>query len=238
MPLSVSSTVTARKLCLSFLRCPRLLIFPSSNRFPGPEDTPQSAASVVTMATPFFVSCPTGSAPVITGHPALNLTTTEPTVGAMISIAPTNASALASFTGTVYCGFARFVRSKYHFTGFANTLFVVLVDSVQVSLPGPTTLVWCLRPTLPTDRFVLSPFKIPFERLVDLCLTSRRRTLSSLAVLLLPTPPFSLVPLSSTLGPTTTQSNLAELPPPPSLSRRQELPLHRLQPRRLDQDPK
>ncbi|KAL8287020.1 hypothetical protein RQP46_004026 [Phenoliferia psychrophenolica] len=81
--------------------------------FPGPEDTPESAAAVVTMATPFFASCPTGSAPAIMGHPALNMTTAAPTVGSMLMVTPANATLAASFTGTVMCGFASGLASGF-----------------------------------------------------------------------------------------------------------------------------
>lgn len=57
------------------------------------------------MATPFFKSCPTGSAPAIAGKPALMSTTMAPKVGSSLSIAPANASAVST-SGTVYCGFA------------------------------------------------------------------------------------------------------------------------------------
>ena len=57
------------------------------------------------MATPFFASCPSGSAPTIQGKPSLNVTTAMPTVGSSLSIALNNASAVNT-QQTLYCGFA------------------------------------------------------------------------------------------------------------------------------------
>lgn len=74
--------------------------------FPAPFDTPQSAAAVVTLATPFFTSCPNGSAPAIVGKPALNITTAAPAIGATLAVAPANATLAKGFNGTIYCGFA------------------------------------------------------------------------------------------------------------------------------------
>ncbi|CEQ41631.1 SPOSA6832_03393 [Sporobolomyces salmonicolor] len=74
--------------------------------FASPEDTPQSASNVVTIVTPFFKSCPSGSAPTIKGHPSLNLSSTNATIGSTLKIAPSNSSVTDSQSGTVYCGFA------------------------------------------------------------------------------------------------------------------------------------
>ncbi|GAA5911477.1 hypothetical protein JCM5296_004083 [Sporobolomyces johnsonii] len=74
--------------------------------FASPEDTPQSASNVVTIVTPFFKSCPSGSAPTIKGYPALNLTSTNATIGSTLKIAPSNSSVTDSQSGTIYCGFA------------------------------------------------------------------------------------------------------------------------------------
>ncbi|KAI5477266.1 Ferritin/ribonucleotide reductase-like protein [Pseudohyphozyma bogoriensis] len=115
--------------------------------FPSPNDTPQSASSVVTMATPFFASCPSGSAPTIEGHPALTLGTSAPTVGANITLSITNSSAVSLPSGTVYCGFASYVAS-HQLAGFVPTsnvtagqTYVVLTTNQSVSdasvLAGP-----------------------------------------------------------------------------------------------------
>ena len=58
------------------------------------------------MATPFFASCPDGSAPAIAGKEPLTVTSAAPAIGASLEIAPTNTSLAATFQGTVYCGFA------------------------------------------------------------------------------------------------------------------------------------
>ena len=42
--------------------------------FPAAFDTPVDPRSIVTLATPFFTGCPTGSAPAFQGFPALNVT--------------------------------------------------------------------------------------------------------------------------------------------------------------------
>ncbi|GAA5970794.1 hypothetical protein JCM8115_002946 [Rhodotorula mucilaginosa] len=73
--------------------------------FPQPMDTPLSASAVVTLVSPFFKSCPSGSAPTIPGFPALNVTSTKFALGSELHIAPVNASAVNT-QGTVYCGFA------------------------------------------------------------------------------------------------------------------------------------
>ncbi|POY76398.1 hypothetical protein BMF94_0596 [Rhodotorula taiwanensis] len=73
--------------------------------FPQPFDTPLDARSVVTIVSPFFKSCPSGSAPTIPGFPALTVSSTNNHIGSQLSIAPTNASAVNT-QGTVYCGFA------------------------------------------------------------------------------------------------------------------------------------
>ncbi|EGG09902.1 uncharacterized protein MELLADRAFT_28177, partial [Melampsora larici-populina 98AG31] len=44
--------------------------------FPAAFDTPLGPRGVVTLATPFFASCPAGSAPGLKGFPALNITGT------------------------------------------------------------------------------------------------------------------------------------------------------------------
>lgn len=71
-----------------------------------PNDTPLSAAAVVTIVSPFFASCPTGSAPTIEGHPALNVTTASPAVGSSLAVTATNSSVTSGTEGTIYCGFA------------------------------------------------------------------------------------------------------------------------------------
>jgi hypothetical protein len=71
-----------------------------------PNDTPLSAAAVVTIVSPFFSSCPTGSAPTIEGHPALNVTTASPAVGSALAVTAANSSVTSNVEGTIYCGFA------------------------------------------------------------------------------------------------------------------------------------
>ncbi|GAA5860147.1 hypothetical protein JCM8547_009202 [Rhodosporidiobolus lusitaniae] len=72
---------------------------------PAPNDTPLSASAVVTLVSPFFTSCPTGSAPTIEGNTALNVTTAAPAIGQSLQLTPANSSATEG-VDTVYCGFA------------------------------------------------------------------------------------------------------------------------------------
>lgn len=120
--------------------------------FPSPEDTPQSAASVVTLATSFFVSCPTGSAPAIEGHPALNLTTASAVVGGNITVTPTNTTALASFTGTVYCGFASGLGAG--FSVWANNTCSIPTSNVTA---GQTYVVLTSGPSVADDSVLAGP---------------------------------------------------------------------------------
>lgn len=66
--------------------------------FPAPFDTPVAPRSIVTLATPFFVSCPTGSAPDFQGFPALNVTG-KLIAGSSLSVASANV------TGATNCAF-------------------------------------------------------------------------------------------------------------------------------------
>lgn len=113
--------------------------------FPQPFDTPLSARDVVTIVSPFFKSCPAGSAPTIPGFPALQVSSTKYALGSQLAIAPANASAVNT-EGTVYCGFASWVAS---FRGpipvmgsFPLTSFVLLCPAAgalpPVSRPGRT----------------------------------------------------------------------------------------------------
>ncbi|GAA5946194.1 hypothetical protein JCM3775_000920 [Rhodotorula graminis] len=80
--------------------------------FPQPYDTPLSATNVVTIVTPFFDSCPEGSAPTIKGKSAINVTTTEFTLGGTLELVPADASAVPAGT-TVYCGFATGLEAAF-----------------------------------------------------------------------------------------------------------------------------
>ncbi|BGP13400.1 hypothetical protein JCM10213_008559 [Rhodosporidiobolus nylandii] len=70
-----------------------------------PTDTPLSASNIVTIVSPFFTSCPSGSAPTIPGNPALNVTSSAPKVGSTLELVPTNSS-VTNGVENVYCGFA------------------------------------------------------------------------------------------------------------------------------------
>ncbi|GAA5949237.1 hypothetical protein JCM3765_003340 [Sporobolomyces pararoseus] len=75
--------------------------------FPAPFDTPQSAANVVSIVTPFFKSCPEGSAPTIKGHPGLTVSSgLAAKRGESITLAPTNSSEVDLSKYKVYCTFA------------------------------------------------------------------------------------------------------------------------------------
>ncbi|EGG07101.1 uncharacterized protein MELLADRAFT_55990 [Melampsora larici-populina 98AG31] len=66
--------------------------------FPAAFDTPVGPRGVVTLATPFFSSCPNGSAPGLQGFPAVNITG-KITPGSTLSISAANA------TGATTCAF-------------------------------------------------------------------------------------------------------------------------------------
>ncbi|ORY84726.1 ferritin-like domain-domain-containing protein [Leucosporidium creatinivorum] len=119
--------------------------------FPAPEDTPQSAASVVTLASPFFKSCPTGSAPAIAGKPALTVTTTMPKVGSSLSIAPMNASAVSS-SGTLYCGFASGLGAG--FSKWSNGTCMIPTSNVT---DGQTYVTLTTGPSVSDDSVVAGP---------------------------------------------------------------------------------
>ncbi|GAA6056948.1 hypothetical protein JCM3770_007159 [Rhodotorula araucariae] len=73
--------------------------------FPQPNDTPLSAQNVVSFVAPFFESCPEGSAPTIKAKPAVNVTSTNFTLGGTLEITPADLSQVPS-DKTLYCGFA------------------------------------------------------------------------------------------------------------------------------------
>jgi hypothetical protein len=79
--------------------------------FPAAFDTPLSPESVVTLAGPFFASCPAGSAPALKGFPAVNITG-KLTPGSTLSISAANA------TGATNCGFLSGLNST--FSSYAN----------------------------------------------------------------------------------------------------------------------
>jgi len=74
--------------------------------FPAAFDTPVGPRGIVTLATPFFGSCPTGSAPALAGFPALNITG-KLTPGSTLSVAATNA------TGATNCAFLSGLNSTF-----------------------------------------------------------------------------------------------------------------------------
>ncbi|GAA5826006.1 hypothetical protein JCM11251_000088 [Rhodosporidiobolus azoricus] len=82
-----------------------------------PFDTPLDAASVVTLVSPYFVSCPEGSAPAITGNPAVNASTIFPGFGGTLGITPVNASSVEG-KKQVYCGYASGLQLE--FTPWSN----------------------------------------------------------------------------------------------------------------------
>lgn len=74
--------------------------------FPAAFDTPLTPRSIVTLASPFFASCPNGSAPGFQGFPALNITGNL-TAGATLTVASANA------TGATNCGFLSGLNSTF-----------------------------------------------------------------------------------------------------------------------------
>ena len=94
----------------------------------------QSATAVVTIVSPFFSSCPSGSAPAIMPFPSLTVTTVNATRGASISVRPTNAS--VSLPSTVFCGFASGIGAG--FSPYTNGSCMVPTANVSA---GQTYLV-------------------------------------------------------------------------------------------------
>jgi len=74
--------------------------------FPTPYDTPQSASNVVGIVSPFFTSCPEGSAPTIPAFPALTLASSAVKAGETIKPTLANSSSVDLSQYQVYCGFA------------------------------------------------------------------------------------------------------------------------------------
>lgn len=117
--------------------------------FPQPNDTPLSATNVVTIVTPFFESCPEGSAPTIMGKSALNVSTTEFTLGGTLEVTPANASAVPAGK-TVYCGFASGLDAA--FTEWNDGSCPIPTENITV---GQTYVVVTTGPSL-EDKYTLA----------------------------------------------------------------------------------
>ncbi|GAA5903650.1 hypothetical protein JCM6882_003010 [Rhodosporidiobolus microsporus] len=102
------------------------------------DHTPLDAASVVTIVSPFFSSCPSGSAPTIEGNPALNVTTTAPSFGGSLNVMPANSSALDG-ADTVYCGFASGLSLS--FTSYDGSAHTCPIPSQSSNLTAGQTYV-------------------------------------------------------------------------------------------------
>ncbi|GAA5982228.1 hypothetical protein JCM5350_007704 [Sporobolomyces pararoseus] len=86
--------------------------------FPEPFDTPQSASNVVTIVSPFFKSCPEGSAPTIKGHPALTVTSgLAAQLGGSVTVS-VNSTEVDLSKYKVYCGWASGLNAA--FTDYAD----------------------------------------------------------------------------------------------------------------------
>ncbi|GAA6007261.1 hypothetical protein JCM10207_001562 [Rhodosporidiobolus poonsookiae] len=118
---------------------------------PQPNDTPLSASNVVTIVSPFFSSCPDGSAPTIEGNPALNVTTSSPKIGEAISVAPVNSSAVNT-DGTVYCGFASGLSAG--FSTWSNGSCEIPSQNVTT---GQTYVVLTTGPSLSDNSIIAGP---------------------------------------------------------------------------------
>lgn len=84
----------------------------SYSPFPSPEDTPQTPQSIITLAAPFFASCPTGGLPAITPHPFATVSGSTPAVGGSISITSPNSTAISG-SEALYCAFASGLSMGY-----------------------------------------------------------------------------------------------------------------------------
>ncbi|KAH9816855.1 ferritin-like domain-containing protein [Melampsora americana] len=74
--------------------------------FPAPFDTPVGPRGIVTLATPFFTSCPAGSAPGLKGFPALKITG-KLTPGSTLTISSANTK------GATKCAFLSGLDSTF-----------------------------------------------------------------------------------------------------------------------------
>ncbi|GAA5932130.1 ferritin-like domain-containing protein [Sporobolomyces koalae] len=119
--------------------------------FPAPFDTPQSAANVVSIVSPFFKSCPEGSAPAIKGPPGLTVSSgLAAKMGDTITLAPTNSSEVDLSKYKVYCGFASSLDAA--FTEYENGSCKVPTENITTGQTYVTLTRW----TTLEDKFVLA----------------------------------------------------------------------------------
>ncbi|GAA5838081.1 hypothetical protein JCM5353_004490 [Sporobolomyces roseus] len=124
---------------------------------PQPFDTPLSASLVVGAATPFFKSCPEGSAPTIAAPPALALKSATYQIGGQIQVAPTNASAVNT-EQTLYCGFASGLQSA--FSEYKDGACTIPTENVTI---GQTYLMLTTGPSLADASVVAGPSILDFS---------------------------------------------------------------------------
>ncbi|GAA5841579.1 hypothetical protein JCM3766R1_006781 [Sporobolomyces carnicolor] len=119
--------------------------------FAEPFDTPQSASNVVTIVTPFFTSCPEGSAPAIKGHPALTATSgLAATLGGSVTVS-VNSTDVDLSKYKVYCGWASGLQAA--FTDYADGACPVPTEMIDAQGQKYLTLT---RWTSLDDKFVLA----------------------------------------------------------------------------------
>ncbi|GAA5871992.1 hypothetical protein JCM3774_006576 [Rhodotorula dairenensis] len=120
--------------------------------FPQPFDTPLSARDVVTIVSPFFKSCPAGSAPTIPGFPALKVSSTKYALGSELAIAPANASAVNT-QGTVYCGFASGLTAGFSTWSNGNCM----IPTQNVTAQGQAYVFLTKGPSVADDSVLAGP---------------------------------------------------------------------------------
>ncbi|GAA5905298.1 ferritin-like domain-containing protein [Sporobolomyces salmoneus] len=119
--------------------------------FPEPFDTPQSASNVVSIVTPFFTSCPEGSAPAIKGHPALTVTSgLAAQLGGSVTVS-VNSTEVDLSKYKVYCGWASGLNAE--FTEYADG--ACPVPTANISAQGQKYLT-LTRWTSLDDQFTLA----------------------------------------------------------------------------------
>ncbi|GAA5998117.1 hypothetical protein JCM11641_007184, partial [Rhodosporidiobolus odoratus] len=116
-----------------------------------PSDTPLSASNIVTIVSPFFTSCPSGSAPTIPGNPALNVTTAAPAIGKRLELVPSNSSVIEG-KDTVYCGFASGLASA--FSTYENGSCDIPSQNITA---GQTYVLLTTGPSLLADSILAGP---------------------------------------------------------------------------------
>lgn len=119
------------------------------------EDTPLDPTSVTSLASPFFASCPSGSAPPFKPFPAANLTSTTTTPGSTLQVSFANSS---STQGPLYCLFFSGLESSS--SSYANGSCTVPTANATT---GQAYGVISKSATFNDSNVVAGPFVLQFD---------------------------------------------------------------------------